>query len=158
MAATKWGKLSPKTRARYARAGKKYGLERGSVAKRYNRNTYNPGSKGILRIPREFRNAELADLAWKNMRAILGNFIGWKGTESDDFVHDNLSRASDEALLAISQATENELTAWAAAGASDKLSSKKREQEALDAHPGWGKKDVGFWSNRKWHSIFWYHG
>lgn len=110
------------------------------------------------RVPNRFRLPNLVNAAWRNIRAQLGDHLGWKGQRSDDHVRENLRRASTVALIAIANATEDELTVWAEAGASNRLTDKQREREALDAHPGWGKKDVGFFDTyTRWHSVFWYH-
>lgn len=151
-----FGDLSRKVRDRYASAGQEWGLSRKSVREMYNRGTYNPGGRGDNAIPRKFR--DIYTQAWKNMRAHLGDHLGWKGARSDEHIKANLKRASPAALLAIANATEDELTVWAEAGASSQLTDKQRERQALDAHPGWNRKDVGFFdSHKRWHSVFWYH-
>jgi len=159
--AKKWSDLSKSTRERYyaLATGPPFHMSQSAARHAYNRGTWNPGSPdAIQRVPRKFRDTDLADMAFINARSHLGDRARWQGERSDDEIERNIHHASDVALAAMAHATENELVTWAQAGSKPELSDSQREREALKAHPGWHKEDVGYFDSRSnWHSVFWYH-
>ena len=109
-------------------------------------------------MPARLRGMEWEDAAFINMRSSLGGRERWQGERSDDEIEENIRHASPLALYAMSDATENELVTWAKAGSTPDMPDNQREREALQAHPGWHREDVGFFdSGSRWHSVFWYH-
>src|SRR5579859_3019901 len=113
-----WGKLTPAARDRAARtAAKDYGLSRKQARERYNRGTYRPFSRDpVKRVPKTAPRypvsvgRDLKAAAIKNIDRHLGDRFGYnRFTVLDAIEH----HATDDALIRMAGASEDELITWA---------------------------------------------
>lgn len=156
--AKQWSDLSPKSRDRAARmAAEQYGLTRKQARERYNRGTYKPFAKNpVARIPKNAPHypiaigRDLKEAAIRNMDAKLGDYFSYERLTVLDAVEHH---ASDDALVRMAGASEDELTTWAQA----QTSAHQGERGSGQRTPGW-LKNLGWRDERgKWHNVFWYH-
>lgn len=95
-----------------------------------------------MRIPREYRNRDLKEMALANIRRQIGEYLKY----DDEHITANVNAASPRVLLSMIHATEDELTVWA------------KPQTWPKARSRGMKSDVGYYDARgEWYNLYWYH-
>lgn len=154
-----FGDYTPANRDRIAREGARFGLTRRQTAERVNRGTFNPLSRDELKqVPRNapFYPLEtgrvLRDRAMRNVDKVLDfddPFMIAKGVDRNTILGAIENHASDQALIRMANASEDEMKDWARYQKSRSYKGKKT--------PEWIRSLGWYDENGKWRNIFWYH-
>jgi hypothetical protein len=140
---TKWADLPKEVRQRYADTGRpEFELSRRQVRERYNRGTYNPGSRVTrLTVPTEYRHTDF-DVLYA--RAVQKATFWLAGLNEDKYregsLRERLSYASIPAWQRIIDATGDDIVSWVS------------EQTPTPGHEWLFVQIEGQWVN-----ILWYH-
>lgn len=151
MARRQWRNLSRATRDRYAREARQFGLSRRQARERYNRGTYNPGSRnaadrGPVNAPNKgVDRADLVADAIANLQRWFDDEIKFNPQRAGAALQDH---ASAQALNAIANASQNDIRDWA-------FYQRKDDAPQWIQALGYMEKDRD--GHEHWHNIFWYH-